>query len=186
MSEDVGHHPSDDTWSRFTLLDGALLIAAFAVGMAMVKYDMRLRGEARVDRARPMLRTWARIFLLGLEIAGPPILLRQWIRGRRLALGFGEILWLVSLAFTIVVRTSRTLIDPNVLATRTYFLAYLHPFISFLRVLTSLVALGWLIAGRFERRPRRALPWTDYLGISTCVLSGTWIVFVVGEVLIRR
>ena len=96
MIEDRGHRPSAEAWCRFTLLDGALLIAAFAVGMAMVTNGMR--DEIRPDGARTAFHVGGRIVLLGLQLSGPPILLGQWVRGRRVSLGFGERLWLVSLA----------------------------------------------------------------------------------------
>src|SRR4051812_45101711 len=84
------------SWSRFTLMDGLILIVACALGIGLETHVMRMdAGFTRVD---PRVVWAASSVLWAGVVAGPLVLTVQRFRGRRPAPSLGEWLWLAPLA----------------------------------------------------------------------------------------
>ena len=140
-------------WGRFSLVDGMILIASSAIGMAL---------PANSNGIAAPLIIWAlSATLCSALIAGPLILASQWIRGRRAALSLGEYLWL----------------SPFVLFLATYAIASILPGPGLTKVLfwltgqvgLSLFAFYWLLADFDIKTPAVVCRWTDCLGSSVCL-----------------
>jgi hypothetical protein len=158
------------SWSRFTLMDGLILIAAFALGMSLETYLMTrdsiyLRFDPRV--------VWAMSSVLySGVITGPLILAVQRLRGRRSALSLGEWLWLSPLSFYLPMYAF-ILLGGNGIG----LICAWAP----IQCLFSLAASCWLVTGVLGLRPNAACRWTDFVGCSVCSAVGPALVFQINE-----
>jgi hypothetical protein len=160
------------SWSRFTLMDGLVLIVAFALGMGLATHFMGT--DTAFGRLDPGV-VWAvsSVLWAGM-VAGPLILTVQRFRGRRPAPSLGEWLWLVPLAFYLPSYAFAQLAVPSLA------LVFLWVWV---QCLLSLAAAVCLVAGVFGMRPGPACRWTDLVGCSVCTAFGPAILFALNEAL---
>ena len=161
----------ETNWGRFSLVDGMLLIAASAIGMAFATY---------INGSDAPQFIWALSAVLdGALIAGPLILASQGIRGRRAALSLGECLWLTSLALLLA-----TYAMTSILPESGREIALVPVWVTG-QGLLSIVAFGWLIPGFVTKRPAVECRWTDFLGSSVCAAAGPVLAFIIIDSIIR-
>src|SRR5258708_6513567 len=90
--------------AKFALIDGVILVAAFAIGIYLATHFMRTETDGRFDtNAQPGVDWAVGCILWSGVIAGPLILVGQRIRGRRSCLSWGEWLWLAPLSLYVLV-----------------------------------------------------------------------------------
>jgi hypothetical protein len=160
--------PMRGSSSRFTLMDCAVLFAALALGMSFATY------LARIDypiRGVPPRVVWAATGILWSgAIAGPMILLAQYVRGRRTVPSWGEWLWLTPSSLYLLVLASVSLARPN--------LPLLLASVA-VQCLVSLAASWRLIAILTRLIPGVDCRWTDLLGCSVCTAFGPAVLYLV-------
>jgi hypothetical protein len=147
-------------WREFTPLDLMLVIAGAASGMWIATGGAG--GQAR-DGTRSWDFTPAGMagLVIGAGMALHPILLIQWMfRGRDVAPGRGEFLWLVISTpwpFLLLFRSRPIgMALLGVVLIWSLLVAFATPFV--------------MIASLWSGKSRRALRWTDYLGFA-CILT---------------
>jgi hypothetical protein len=152
-------------WSRLTLLDGHLLVAASALGLGLASYF--LRGVGPYRSVHPQI-VWAISGLLWAGmIAAPLILVGQRLRGRRAALSLGEWFWLAPSTLFLLMLACACLVGP------TFGLILVLVLLGVgLQWALSLAALYRLVAVVFGRAPVVACRWTDRLGCAVCAAVG--------------
>jgi hypothetical protein len=152
-------------WSKFSLIDCVVLVAAFALGMGFYANVVRLPDESFESAIAGGI--WGIAF--GGVIAGPLIVLTQALRGRRSKLRSGEWHWLVPLGLVAFPFTPLVSRNPEGL----YLVLTGIPF----QGLHLLVAIVLIFAGFSRREPTVRYTWTDRFGYVVCALSGLPIVF---------
>jgi hypothetical protein len=154
-----------DNWSRFTLMDGLVLIAACALGTGVATNLVRTDDALRHVE---MVVVWpvASVLISGV-IAGPLVLLDQLFRGRRVAPTWGEWFWLApALLYVSMCTFARS--EYGVLIVLMSIL---------LQVLCSLIAFCRLVFCRLGMTPEVACRWTEILGCVVCSAIGPAIAY---------
>ncbi len=150
-------------WNRFTLMDGAALVAAFALGTSVATHFTRLDTPSAI--LRPSAGWAVSCILLSGVLAGPFILLSQGIRGRRFALSSGEWLWLAPVLLLLFV----------------YAIGHFSGERLVLWVeaqcIFSIAAFLRIVAIVFGMKANAACRWTDLAGSSVCAAVGPAILY---------
>jgi hypothetical protein len=160
---------------RFTLMESTVLIAASALGMSFASYLTRI--DTPISGVPPHVVWTGKAVLSSGAIAGPLILLAQYLRGRRTAPSWGERLWLAPSSLYLLTLASVSLGVPG----PPLVLAWVA-----VQCLASFAASCRLIAdlaGLIRGAPGR---WTDLLGCSICMAFGPVILYPLYEALSPR
>jgi hypothetical protein len=150
----AGKEASTESWRRFTVMDGMLVIVAMALGMTLSPWI------AGWEVKRAIMGT-----LEGGIVAGPLLLLGQWLRGRRSALSAGEVLWLVPFAIQVVYVALVVALGTSEIGNEEIFVWMIVSVVLVaVQAVSTLVALSVLVLGLSKRRSEVACRWTDRLG----------------------
>ncbi len=182
-------------WTRFTLMDGIILIAACSLGtyitirfaqeteVAELEKEGSLgtliatrftRTETQNSRPRVAVLCAVSCVLWSGVIAAPLVLSSQRFRGRRSAPSPGEWFWLVPLVFFLTIAWSQLFGGPGSFLFITWVM---------LQCAFSCAALFRLVGTFFGKDRDVACRWTDFLGCTVCASVGLAIVFAIYEVM---
>jgi hypothetical protein len=163
---------------KFALMDGVILIAAFALGIYFATDFMRTESDGRFDtNAQPCVDWAVGCVLWSGVIAGPLILLGQRFRGRRSRLSWGEWLWLAPLSLYLLVYVFQQYQQSD--GPRLVLVV----FAVLIQCMLSFAAFLWLVKGLFGTRLDVACRWTDFLGCLVCMTVGPVIIYGLNQAL---
>jgi hypothetical protein len=182
-------------WTRFTLMDGIILIAACSIGTYITTRFAQERQIAELQKegslgtliatrftrtdtrnSRPRVAVlWAvSCILWSGVIAAPLVLSSQRFRGRRSAPSPGEWFWLVPLVLFLTIAWSQLFGGPGSFLFITWVM---------LQCACSCAALFRLVRTFFGMNRDVACRWTDLLGCTVCGSVGPAILFEIYEAL---
>jgi hypothetical protein len=160
-------------WTRFTLMDGIILIAACSVGTYIATRIAQM--DARNSSPRVAVLWAVSCVLWSGVIAAPLVLSSQRLRGRRSAPSPGEWLWLVPLVLSLTVAWMLLrFCGPG---------SFLLVILVMLQCACSCAALFRLVRTFFGMNRDVACRWTDLLGCTVCGSVGPAILFEIYEAL---
>jgi hypothetical protein len=169
----------EEPWQRLTLLDMLLLFPAHALGLAAIGWMRETsRQSLEIPRPWPADATFVGLLLAGLVvgsvIAGPIILLSQWLfRRRRARLSPGEWLWLGPTAIYLCVRAAFDLLYSTFgWATPLWYILFAGGVL-----VCSLMASAVICLRLVGERDTAPCLWTDLFGGAACVLAGALLVY---------
>lgn len=155
--------PKRESWQRLTLLDLFLLQAGIGFGFSLsCSFSLKQAGPAELATAG---------IVWGLVLAGPIVLMVQWIvRKRSRALSIGEWLWLSPTALFLLLCLS----VEGPIAASVHWGRYLFLFWVFAQVMAMGVSLANLFSGLRGCRVTAPCLWTDQAGSGAAFLFGAW------------
>jgi hypothetical protein len=177
------HQHPVQPWQQFTVLDGLLLQAGYAIAFSVVFLPARSAFET-LDTGSVVLALVA--VCLGGALSGPIVLGSQWLfRGRRIALSAGEWLWLSPLAIVvagalgiwIIYWGAHGLPDPEEIRAVSFgILAMVLFLVEIGCAVNALIVLVARTSGELSPPP---CSWTDRFGALTCLVIGTALFLIV-------
>ncbi|MDI9443163.1 MAG: hypothetical protein QM844_03250 [Planctomycetota bacterium] len=174
-------------WQQFTVLDGLLLQAGYAIAFSVVFLPARGAFEA-IDIGSVVLVLIAAC--LGGAVSGPIVLGSQWLfRGRWIALSAGEWLWLSPLAvfvagllgIWVIYWGAHSLPDPEEI--RAVSFAILAMVLCLVEIGCAVNALIVLLARTSGELSPPPCSWTDRFGALTCLVIGAALFLIVAGTL---
>jgi hypothetical protein len=169
--------PERPKWRRFTTLDLGVVVLSYALAGGIVRAEAR-SSEIFLKFSDVAL---AGIVVLGTLALGPIIVIAHKYKGRDLALGAGEWLWIVHAGFWFMLLLFSGMGAFN--GAEQSWIGKLFTYGTLIVLaLSPFIACAGLVSWFIARRARAAHPWTDVAGAIMCggasvVVLTVWLLY---------